>query len=506
MSIWAGGAEKVLQPLDRLAIALVLLLSLLIGLLLWFGGTTAPRVREFSWQDKTIGARDTAFVLTFNRPMDRQSVVDNLAIVPSLPQPGKVSWSGQRLVYTLPMPIPYGTMFELRLREARDRFEAGQPLQPFVGRFRSRDRAFAYIGIEGKEAGRLILYNLTQARKVVLTSPELTVLDFKPYPEGNRILFSAAERSQPTKDSATPKQNLLDLQLYTVTTGIQPQPPGQPKPKPEPAGEIDRVLDNVEYQNLKFDLSPDGQIIIVQRLDKSNPSNYGLWMLKPNAEPQPLDNKPGGDFLIAPDSASLAITQGQGVAILPLEAQADPLDFLPAFGTILDFAQDGSAAAMVKFNTDYTRSLFLVNNQGIQKELLKTTGSILSAQFDPQKESLYCLMTELIPGETFQEQPYLEVIDLKTATRTKLLKLPDSRDIQFSLSPDGLAILLDRPIPKPNSAPAQADDLWSSTGEVIATSQLWILPLNSQTSESGKRERLPPDPLPFPGIYPRWLP
>jgi hypothetical protein len=47
---------------------------------------------------------------------------------------------------------------------------------------------------------------------------------------------------------------------------------------------------------------------------------------------------------------------------------------------VLSFARDGSAAAMVKFNTDYTRSLFLVTNQGLQKELLRTTGSILSGE------------------------------------------------------------------------------------------------------------------------------
>jgi len=52
---------------DRVAIALMLALSLLIGLLLWQG---APRVRDFSWQDKQVGAEDTSLP-HFSRPMTK---------------------------------------------------------------------------------------------------------------------------------------------------------------------------------------------------------------------------------------------------------------------------------------------------------------------------------------------------------------------------------------------------------------------------------------------------
>jgi len=56
-------SKSFLQPLDRVAIALMLALSLLIGLLLWQGDAVAPRVRDFSWQDKK-SAEDTSFTLT----------------------------------------------------------------------------------------------------------------------------------------------------------------------------------------------------------------------------------------------------------------------------------------------------------------------------------------------------------------------------------------------------------------------------------------------------------
>jgi hypothetical protein len=57
--------------IDRVAIALILALSLVIAVLLWSGERVSAQVRTFTWQDKQIGAEDTAFILNFSRPMER---------------------------------------------------------------------------------------------------------------------------------------------------------------------------------------------------------------------------------------------------------------------------------------------------------------------------------------------------------------------------------------------------------------------------------------------------
>ncbi len=501
-------AKSFSQPLDRVSITVILLLSILIGALILSGDRSAPRVRAFNWQDKQIGADDSAFVFTFSRPMNHLSVEQNLKIDP--PLPGKYSWSGRRMAYTLNTPAPYGTTFQVKLENAQDRFtKAGSnraTLQPFSGQFQSRDRAFAYIGVEGDDAGRLILFNLSKQEKKVLTPANLLVMDFRPYPDSDRILFSATDRAQES-------QSLVEQKLYTVTTGISIQSPAElgtqssnlpflpesPPPAPQPVGQVDLILDNTDYQNLKFDLSADGNVIVVQRVNRKNTNDFGPWILRKDTPAQPLDSKqPGGEFLITPDSASLAITQGQGLALLPLQPQADPLDFLPKFGTVLSFSKDGSLAAMVKFNSDYTRSLYLIGNQGTQKEIFKTTGSILSAQFDPTKQILYCLLTNLVPGASYQEQPYLAAIDLKAAlTATDPLKtlyplvlLPKQRDIQISLAPDGLALLFDQTDSNPQGA----------TEKAIANSRLWLLPLTGDLTAKAQ-----PESLPLPGFHPRWL-
>jgi hypothetical protein len=507
MSNPISNLRKSLQPLDRAAILLILLLCLLIGGLVLKGDRTAPRVREFTWQNRQVGAEDTAFALTFSRPMAQPSVEQNLRLDP--PVPGKFSWAGRRMAYTLDTPAPYGKTFKLELQGARDRFskneDARSQMQPFIGEFRTRDRAFVYLGVEGNEAGRLIFQDLTTQKQQVLTPENLVVMDFKPYLEGDRILFSAIERKA--------EAGLLDQQLYTVTTGIQIQAtastPGggsTPAPRPNsPAKTVELVLDNKEFQNLKFDLSPDGQNIIVQRVNRQDPGQFGIWLLQPGVLPKPVKTEPGGDFMITPDSKALAMSQGQGMAILPLAETAEALDFLPKFGVVLSFARDGSAAAMVKFNTDPknpTRSLFLVNNQGTDKEVLKTDGAILSAQFDPAKKNLYCLITRRIPGDVYQEQPYLTAIYLPTTEVIDLLKLPIQRDVQMSLSPDGLGILFDQATDAPDSK--QAGAVRGSEGKAIATSKLWFFPVLQD--EKGRPLSAEPQEVGLMGLRPRWLP
>jgi hypothetical protein len=260
------------------------------------------------------------------------------------------------------------------------------------------------------------------------------VLDFRIYSDRSKILFSAVSKTSSKTLGANPiinsPINPLEQKLYTVN--LNPNSPSPSTPQ--------LILDSGDYQNFKFDLSADGKAIVVQRLSRLRPGQYGLWAILEGEQPKSLENQPGGDFLITPDSDSVAIAQGEGVAILPLTAGGKPLDFLPKFGMVLNFSKDGSEAVMVKFNKDYTRSLFRVTNQGVQTEILKTKGSILSAQFDRQKQNIYGIFTEVIQTATsYQEQPYIGVINLKNPLKnpTKIATLqPWQRDTQLSLAPD----------------------------------------------------------------------
>ncbi len=287
--------QKFREPLDRLALLSIGILTVAIVILLIAGDRTAPRVRNFTWQNQQIGVDDQAFILTFSRPMNHSSVKENLRIDPSLP--GKISWAGRRMAYTLTQPIPYGQKFELQLQGARDLFakpgEIDSLSDPFLSEFCSRDRAFVYLGASSEEEGQLILYNFTKGRTRVLTPKDLKVMDYKIYPQGDRILFSATPRTNGANTGFSPS-------LYTVKTSINHDCYDESSDAQTTDLKLEKILDSDQYQNLSFDLSQDGTTIIVHRVNRQQPSDSSLWMIQEGKKPEPLENKPGGDFLIAP--------------------------------------------------------------------------------------------------------------------------------------------------------------------------------------------------------------
>ncbi|HAC64327.1 MAG TPA: hypothetical protein DCF68_12495, partial [Cyanothece sp. UBA12306] len=352
-----------------------------------------------------------------------------------------------------------------------------------------------YIGTQGEEQGRLVFYNLTQQQKKILSPDDLVVMNFQFYPQGDRILFSAYEKSLGL-------EGIRELQLYSVTTGIKD---GIENTSANGTPKVELILDNQDYQNNQFELSADGKIIVVQRVNRENPADFDLWMLNSANKPERL-KVTGGQFSIAPDSKTLAVARGEGIGILPLEPGAEPLDFLPKFGQLLSFVPNGSAAAMVDFNTDdanlrYRRSLFYVNNQGVQKELLTTEGSIVDCQFNLKGTELYCLLTQLVPGEEYKEQPYFAKFEIKTGKMTPLATLSDYQDIEISLSPDGLALLFDQVITSDN--PLFNDKLTSNSGTAIVGGNLWLLipPMGNDPNAQVELKELP-----LVGFRPQWLP
>lgn len=494
--------KKYSLPLDRLSVLLMGILTVLIGFLILSGDHTAPRVREFSWNKQQISAEDRAFSMMFSRPMNQESVEQNLRIDP--PLPGKFSWAGRRMVYTLLQPAPYGTPFSIQLQGATDRLyqdSVGREIQPFTGYFRTRDRAFVYIGVEGEEEGRLMLVNLSQdPQPLPLTPPELVVSEFEPYPQGDRVLFSAVMRSE----SLTGK---FDPQLYTVTTGLSSNLLENRNQSTQQAGVAKLLLNNKKYRNLKFDLSPNGETIVVQRVNKNDSLDASPWLIESGKSAKSLKLE-GGDFVIGPDSESLIIAQGPDLStILPLEPEAEPLEFLPKYGQVLSFTDDGSTAAMIKFNSDGTRSLFVVNNLGEEREVYRSPafGNIISADFDPSGKILYCLLTELLDStEEYQEQPFIAALDVNSGEITPLVILPNQQEINLSLSPDGLALLFDQTVTQITEG--GNIDLMPQTqaGDTITTSRLWILPLD--LPEDNSPIELQPEELPFLGYNPYWLP
>lgn len=459
-------------------------------ILLWSGDRTLPQVRNFSWQDRNISADDTAFTLTFNRLVDRPSVEKKLQIQP--PLPGKISWAGSKLAYTLAEPAPYGNTYQVSLKGARESIgkKSGKEIVSFRGKFRTPDRMFAYISSDKANRGRIVIYNFKTQQPTTITPAGLVVTDFKVDNQSQKIIFTAAD----TKTLQNGQPAIASQQVYSVSTGIAPR---DPNTQFIPPGKLETILDSREYQNVKFDLAPDGNKVVVQRVSRKNSTDFALWVVNLDKSTPPTKLKQSGDFVITPDSSEVAAAVGEGVSIFPITPiKGSNLDFLPKFGNVLSFAADGTAAAMVEYNSDYTKSLFVVTNQGIEKQVFKTNGSIWDARFSPTKDIIYCLATELkTTGNNSQEEPYLAAIDLKTQKILLMMLLPIQQGLQMSLSPDGLAVLFDQV------------DRGESTNQIIqggSNGIMWLLPISPNIRTQATPATAAQVPLS--GWHPRWLP
>jgi hypothetical protein len=156
---------------------------------------------------------------------------------------------------------------------------------------------------------------------------------------------------------------------------------------------------------------------------------------------------------------------------------------------------------MLKYNSDFTPSIFLVRNQGLQKELSSTAGEFLNCQFYPINPQLYCLLTRRQPGIFFSEKLTIEAIDWQTFAIKPLLVLPDQVETKISWSPDGLELLLDRVVAK-KSEPLTGN-LRTDGPSAIAQSSLMLLSLKKTSKFNGDPS---PQPLPLQALRPQWLP
>ena len=510
-----ASTKFVREPIDQICLFLIFIFTVIIVILIGSNKicyqqkclfNNQPQVKEFSWANQKIGATDRAFYLVFDRPMSKESVEENLKIEP--PINGRISWSGKRLVYSLDGVVPYGKDFRISLSNAQEKFRGqeklGAEIEPFVAEFKSRDRAFAYIGSQGEESGRIILNNSTKQNKDILTPDNLTVLDFKFTPNSEKIVFSAT-------DNKDENEEFKQINIYEVTTGLSNDF------TTKIPGELTVLLNGSKFQNNKFDLAGDnGEIIVVQRINQEDPQDFDLWKLEQGKIPQRLNTK-GGDFIVTPDGDAVAIAKGEGIAILSLQEQQDKslVNFLPKYGQVLTFSKDGSSAAMVNFNKDdsqkqYTKSLFYVNNQGLEKELVSVAGTIVDCEFNHTGTQLFCLFTERTQtsDEELEETPYFVGIDIKSGQIIPLLALPKYQDIEISMAPDGLGLLFDQLVTENDVTPKQLaqispdEELLTDSAELILTSRLWLLTLPNPEAPQAQLQEFPQ----VSGFKPQWSP
>jgi Tol biopolymer transport system component len=206
------------------------------------------------------------------------------------------------------------------------------------------------------------------------------------------------------------------------------------------------LLDSTPLQNFRLKVSPDGQMVVERLNPQTLKAGTQLWVKFPERDdfqPVPIPGQASGDFAIAPDNASLIVAQGQGLAVVRLQENASLPDFLPQYGQVLAIKPDGTAVAVLRFNSNYTRTLVILTNAGQRHELLTTNGSVHAGSFAPVGTTFYAavgrLSAEAYPE--YREVPELMAFDWKIGQSTSLVRLDRPASLEFSVAPDGRSIL-----------------------------------------------------------------
>ncbi|WP_052349714.1 hypothetical protein [Picosynechococcus sp. NKBG042902] len=478
-----------LKRFDQVVLAALFSLTLAVALLWGFGDRTLTQVQAFSWEGQQIGVTDEQFQLSFNQALDPAIVTENFTIEP--PLAGRWSWVGKTFFYSLDERPIYGQDYQFKLAAPTPEAAEKPNIVPFLSRVKSRDRAFAYIGTDGTDRGRLILYNLTRQEKSVLTPADLIVLNLDVYPEGDRLLFSAIPRG-------SAQAEIGDQQLYTVSTGLNFQGSTD---SPPPAGRIQSVLTATDYRNGAFQLADNGERIIIQRTNRENPRDRSLWVIEGQAEPRAL-GIPADDFLLAPNAEVVAISQQNQLSLVPLNRNGGAIQAKEEFTKLLAFSPDQTQQIALK-QANGVYSLHRIDAQGEATEILRTLTPIIDCRFEPRAaELLYCL--KLDRNETsgqVVEEPFLSALNLKTGEETALLALPNYRDVGLSIAADGVALLFDQVVTTP---PTPTSDLFTATGLAVEGGRLWLLALPELETDT-EIQPVPPESL-LPGYQPQWIP
>lgn len=485
----SSGVAKKFSLFDRTALVIAFILVIFIGVVIGRGNQSLLRVTDYSWRHSNIGAQTRKLSLRFSHPVNPAEIEENLKIDP--PLPGTVSWRGRDWFYTLSQIPRYGTNYQLSLALAGK--TATIDAQDFTSLITSRARALVYIGLTDQERGRLVLYDITnpqKPQKIILTPKDLAVRRFQIYPQGDRIVFTAVD----------PSRRDAQQQLFTVTTGIN----NANTSKKILPGKLERLLETQDYDNQRIVLSQSGNVVVLNRQNRQNPADSGLWVLPKNDGPRPLGIQ-GDRFIVAPNGDRLVVSQQGGIAIIPLQTDAGASQFVAGMDQPLAFSPDGDRFLGTQQNIDYTYSLLLYDlTSRTQQEIFRGLYPVLDCQFDPRATDIaYCLRadyTQQASGEV-KEEPYLALVDLNTRQSQPLLALPNYPEVDLSIAPDGLALIFDQVA---TSNPLSPSDLLTQSQKAITDGRVWLLSLPEKLAIGGNVEVIPQELTA--GYAPQWMP
>lgn len=458
------------------------LVVLITGLVLG-GDHTVPALTSTSIQRTPVAVRTAQISFLFNRPMDRASVASGFTMSPSVP--GTFSWSGQRVVYTFSAPLAYDRQYTVAIHNARD--ADGKAMAPAELHFATTPRTLAYIGTEKDELRRVVLLQVQNGIRTILTPTDLQVTAIYPHPDGLHILFMAGHGDTIAK--------LTDSQeLYSINRD---------------GSDLRKLADSTQYRNGTLSMSPDGSLLALERwpMDAARlaPGKQALWISGfPQTDWQPFWRQDAsGPAFFTPDGASLlAWTLRDGFFLAPLVQNTGPTEILGTFMSAFGFSSTAARAVFTEYEADdllhNLNHIVVVESGGKRTLIAQNKGTIAEPVLTHAGDAVLYLLLRREDNTKPLPPFHLYASSLATDSSTQLTNDPAFSEESFSLSPDDQYVAFERygALDPQNIGADYRADHEQTTG-IFADASLWLLDLHEQGA---------PVYLSTHGRSPVWLP
>ncbi len=473
-----------MSTLDRAFLSALLGIGGLIVVILIRGDRTVPQVDQFNYHQQTISPFKAQLHFTFNREMDKASVEQGFRITPETS--GRFSWLGRKMAFTPSLPLPYNTQFQIEIRDALDANGIALPVT-YQSQFSTTEQRLVYLGSEGEERLRLVLWKSQSQTRQILTPPHLMVLEHQPSQDGQTLYFSATDKNNidPTFHW-TSLQQVFSLHL--------------------PTQELKLVADNKGVINYGFVVSEDQRTVVLARLDRHAPDiedPFSLWFKSSDqSQWQPLPQQGIVDvpFFLSPDAYQVLGPGSSGFVLIPLAAQATP-QYVGSFTHAYGFSPNGQKLLFTKTSRqdDFTQysHLIVLGADGSKHTALQNYGVLDHLRFGPQGETIYFVMTQGKQDVSMSLPFHLYAYHLPSQSLRPLTQDPEWSEEAFHISQDGQRIVYERypTLEEDNLGPEFRDTL-ERTGEDLSNAELWVFEIESQSN----------NPLHLKGRKPQWLP
>lgn len=308
-----------------------LLLWLAIAAVLVYGDRVQTSVEYFSLEGKSISPYTEQMTFEFNRSVEREEIEKAFSITPEAEM--ELSWVGKKMVVSFKEPLLEGQEYSVQLAN-------------YENSFTTREKEIFYVDAS-TENRQILSYQLASAEAKSITPEDLYVTDYQITADGNTIVFFGTPKDKVEEEddySLFPNLYSIDLQTEELTV---------------------LMTDDENSLNMMFKLSPDGKVILLNRLNLAEdgaPEGTELLISEGGGKFKPFWRQPlyGDTIDFTADSQFIVAHDWNRFKILPVKKDAYPEQDLGAYADVLGFTDSGNRLLFLKWKDD---NLFALTNE-----------------------------------------------------------------------------------------------------------------------------------------------